>query len=244
MQIELRKVSRRFGAVRALDEVSFLLSPGQLVAVLGLNGAGKTTLLRCLAGVVGVDSGDVLFDGQPFRRDDLGLRRRLFFLPDFPLLFWERSVVYNLSVVLRLYGRDNADAPERAMKVLGELDLLSLAREPVGMLSRGQIYKTALAALILVDPELWLLDEPLSSGMDPLALSYFKREARAAVARGRAVVYSTQLLDVAERFSDRVAVMHEGRMCAWAGIEELRTEAHDSEDALEALFIRLREPQA
>ncbi len=244
MQLELRNVSRRYGAVRALDQVTLEVGPGQLVAVLGLNGAGKTTLLRCLAGVVGADRGDLLFDGHPFSRGDLALRRRYFFLPDFPVLFWERSVIHNLSVIARLYGRDDADAPERAISLLRELDLLPLALAPVGTLSRGQMYKTALAALLLVDPELWLLDEPLSSGMDPLALTFFKREALAAAARGRTVIYSTQLLDVAERFSSRVAVLHEGRLRAWAGIEELRAGAQDEANPLESLFRKLRESPA
>lgn len=79
-----------------------------------------------------------------------------------------------------LYGRDDAAAPERAIAVLRELDLLPLSYAPVGTLSRGQIHKTALAGLMLADPELWLLDEPFSSGMDPLALSYFQSAARAA----------------------------------------------------------------
>jgi ABC-2 type transport system ATP-binding protein len=127
------------------------------------------------------------------------------------------------------------------MDILRELDLLPLAREPVGTLSRGQIHKTALAALLLVDPELWLLDEPLSSGMDPLALSYFKREALAAAARGRTVVYTTQLLDVAEHFADRVAVLHEGRLCAWTGLNDLRTDAQNTASPLEGLFRKLRE---
>jgi len=243
MRVELNNVSRRFGRVWALKEVTLQIPPGQLVAVLGLNGAGKTTLFRCLAGVVGVDRGEMLLDGQPLRREDLALRRRYFFLPDFPLLFWERSVIHNLSVILRLYDRDDDTAPDRAMAVLRELDLLSVARRPVGTLSRGQIHKTALAALVLVDPELWLLDEPLSSGMDPLALSYFKRAAREAVARGRTVLYSTQLLDVAEHFADRVAVLHEGRVCAWTSLEELRNGSQGSASPLEELFRKLRERQ-
>ena len=88
MKVELQGVTRRYGWVRALDEVSLRLEPGQRVAMLGLNGAGKTTLLRCRAGVVASDRGEVLFDGRALRRDDLPLPRRLFnFLPDFPLLF-------------------------------------------------------------------------------------------------------------------------------------------------------------
>jgi ABC-type multidrug transport system ATPase subunit len=244
MQVELCGVSRRYGKVRALDEVTLALAPGALTAVLGLNGAGKTTLLRCLAGVVAPDRGEVRCDGRPFRRDDLPLRRRCFFLPDFPLLFWDRTVAYNLSVILRLYEKDDAAAPARALDVLRELDLLPLATARVDTLSRGQIHKTALAALILVDPDLWLLDEPFASGMDPLALSFFKRAARDAAARGRTVLYSTQLLDVAERFADRIVVLHEGRVRAAAALDDLRATAQDPANPLEELFRKLREPTA
>ena len=240
MMVELQGVTRRYGRVRALDKVSLRLEPGQRVAVLGLNGAGKTTLLRCLAGVVAPDRGEVLFDGRALRRDDLPLRRRLFFLPDFPLLFWDRSVAANLSIILRLYGKDGGDAPRRALDLLRELDLLPLANTAAGALSRGQMHKTALAALLLADPELWLLDEPLASGMDPLALGLFKRAATEATARGRTVIYTTQLLEAAERFADRIVVLHDGRMRAFATLDELRATAADPGNPLEELFRKLR----
>lgn len=244
MQIELRNVSRRYGRVRALDDVSMNLASGQIVAVVGLNGAGKTTLLRCLAGVIAPDRGTLLFAGTAFRRDDLPLRRRLFFLPDFPLLFWDRTVIHNLSVILRLYEKDDAAAPPRAMEVLRELDLLPLAKAPVATLSRGQIYKTALAALVLADPDVWLLDEPFASGIDPLALRFLRQSVREAAARGRTVIYTTQLLESAERISDRVAVMHEGKLRAFAGIEDIRAAATDRENPLEDLFCKLRDTKS
>ena len=244
MKVELRNVTRRFGRIRALDDVTLSLAPGALVAVLGLNGAGKTTLLRCLAGVLAPDRGAVYFDNHKLHRADLPLRRRFFFLPDFPLLFWDRSVIHNLSIILRLYEKDDDSAPRRAMDVLRELDLLPLANRPVGTLSRGQMYKTALAALLLVDPELWLLDEPLASGIDPLAVSFFKQATREAIARGRTVIYSTQLLEVAERFADRLVVLHEGRIRAAASLEELRAVAGDPSNPLEELFRKLRETPA
>ena len=241
MNVKLHGVSRRYGRVCALNDVSMDFAPGQVVAVLGLNGAGKTTLLRCLGGVLAPDRGALTFDGTAFRRDDLPLRRRIFFLPDFPLLFWDRTVIHNLSVILRLYEKDDASAPQRAMAVLRELDLLPLANSTAVTLSRGQIYKTALAALLLVDPDLWLLDEPLASGIDPLALSFFRQAVRNAAARGRTVVYTTQLLDSAERLSDRIAVLHEGKLRAFAGIEEIRAAATDRENPLEDLFRKLRD---
>jgi ABC-type multidrug transport system ATPase subunit len=109
------------------------------------------------------------------------------------------------------------------------------------VLSRGQIYKTALIGMIVADPELWLLDEPLASGMDPLGLTAFRRHAREAVQRGRTVIYSTQLLDAVERFSDRVGVIHQGKMRAFDSIAVLRERIGASDNVLEELFIKLRQ---
>jgi ABC-type multidrug transport system ATPase subunit len=239
--LELDSVSKRYGSVRALDRVSLSVAPGQLVAVLGANGAGKTTFLRLLAGVAAPDHGTVRFDQEPFRREDLGQRRRFFFLPDFPPLFPDEAVLRNLALILRLYEADRPGVETRLVELLRDFDLLTLADAPVATLSRGQIYKVALVALLAVDPELWLLDEPLASGMDPHGLSAFKRHTRDAVARGRTVIYTTQVLDLVERFSDRVCLLHEGEVRAFAPVDELRSRAGGDADVLERLFQQLRE---
>ena len=132
MHIRLEEVAKRYGKTRALDGVNADLPPGRIVAVLGPNGAGKTTLLRCLAGIVAPDRGQVLMDGVPFRREDLDLRRRFMFLPDFPLLFWDRSVFRNLSLILRVYGADREGDLDRVTELLREFDLLALAGGAAG----------------------------------------------------------------------------------------------------------------
>jgi len=130
---------------------------------------------------------------------------------------------------------------ERVLELLQDFDLLPLALRPVNSLSRGQAYKTALVALLAVDPELWLLDEPFASGMDPQGIDAFKRHARAAANRGRTIIYSTQLLDVAERFSDRVCVINKGELHAFDTLANLRIAALDKDNVLEEMFRRLRE---
>jgi len=241
MKVETRGLTKRYGRVFALRNVSLTFHPGQIVSILGLNGAGKTTLLRCLSGVAAADSGEIRMDGKRFLRADLELRRRFMFLPDFPLLFWDRAVTRNLSMITRLYERDSADGVAKATALLEEFDLLPLAGAPVGTLSRGQIYKVALVSLILVDPEVWFLDEPFASGMDPLGLRSFRRISRDALARGRTIVYSTQLLDAAEKFSDTVCVLNEGSVRAFSTLNEIRTASIDQSSPLEDLFRRLRE---
>ncbi len=241
MNVELRGVLKSYRSIRALDRVSLRLEPGQIVSLLGPNGAGKTTLIRCLAGIAAPDRGGVYFDEEEFRRDRLDLRRRLHFLPDTPFLFWEHSVVRNLAITLRLYGADGAGAETRLVALLQDFDLLPLALRPAHSLSRGQAYKVGLVALLAVDREVWLLDEPFASGMDPHGIDAFKRHARAAVGRGRTVLYSTQILDVAERFADRVCLIHRGEIRAFDTLARLRHHAVDKDNVLAELFRQLRE---
>jgi ABC-2 type transport system ATP-binding protein len=221
--LELTGVRKTYGRTPALAGLTLTLQPGQIVALLGANGAGKSTLLRTLAGVVRPDAGEVTYDGQPFSPDNLPLRRRMLFLPDFPPLFGGATVAQHIGMGLRLYEADGPESPARVVHWLRELDLLSLAEAPVESLSRGQAYKTALTVLLAVDPELWLLDEPLASGMDPRGLQVLRREARAAAQRGSTILYTTQVLEAAERFADRIAVLHQGELRVFETVESLRS---------------------
>jgi ABC-2 type transport system ATP-binding protein len=244
MKIELRGVVKSYRSIRALDHVSLQIEPGQIVSLLGPNGAGKTTLIRCLAGIAAPDKGLLYFDEEEFRRDRIDLKRRLYVLPDLPSHFWDHSVIRNIAIVLRLYEADAPGAATRVLDLLREFDLLPLALRPVASLSRGQAYKSALVAMIAADRDVWLLDEPFASGMDPLGINAFKRHARAAASRGRTVIYSTQILDVAERASDRVCVIHKGEIRAFDPIERLRERATDKGNVLEEFFRQLRESAA
>jgi ABC-type multidrug transport system ATPase subunit len=115
MHITLESVSKRYSRVRALDEVSLQVAPGQIVSLLGPNGAGKTTLLRCLSGIVAPSSGEILYDGEKFCRGNMALRRRFAYLPDFPIAFAHNTVLRHIGMVLRLYGADGPGAEARVM---------------------------------------------------------------------------------------------------------------------------------
>jgi ABC-2 type transport system ATP-binding protein len=241
MKIELRGVLKTYPTGRALDHVSLTIEPGQIVSLLGPNGAGKTTLIRCLAGIAAPDRGAVYFDDQEFQRDRLDLRRRLYIMPDFPFMFWDQSILRNLAIVLRLYEADGAGAEQRVLELLREFDLLPLALRPAQSLSRGQLYKAGLVALLAVDREVWLLDERFASGLYPHVIDAYKQHARAAAGRGRTILYSTQMLDVAERFSDAVCVLHQGAIRAYDTLDRLREGARDKDNVLEEMFRQLRE---
>jgi ABC-type multidrug transport system ATPase subunit len=241
MDVRVRSLGKCFAKEEVLADLDLDLPSGQIVALVGLNGAGKTTLLRCLAGVILPTRGIVTWDGMPGMRDDPERHRRMMFLPDEPLVLWEQTVVEHLALFLRGYGADDRVADEAVVAVLGEFDLLDHACKRLGALSRGQRYKATLAALLLIRPELWLLDEPFASGMDPQGMLGFRRHAREAADAGACVVYTTQILEIAERFCDRLLVLGRGRLQVQFTRSELEAMPNDGPDSLAGRLDQFRD---
>jgi ABC-type multidrug transport system ATPase subunit len=244
VHLELRHLTKTYGGARALDDLSLTLPAGTIVAIIGLNGAGKTTLLRCLGGIVAPTRGEVQMDGARFTRARLELRRRLLFLPDFPALYGHLNALQHIALLLRIYERDTDGVDERILAVLRDLDLLALAEMPLAALSRGQLYKVAFAGLVAVQPELWLLDEPFASGLDPQGLAMVKQHARAAAATGATILYTTQILEIAEKFADLLVVIDRGQLRATYTRAQLAALPASGEDSLEHRLRQLREVPA
>lgn len=242
MHIEISKLTKRYRAISALEDVSLRIEPGQTVALLGPNGAGKSTMLRCLAGIISPDAGEIFYDEEKYHRDRIDLRKRYFLMPDFPFVYPQMTVIRHIGMVLRLYDREVEGIEETVVELLRDFDMLPLAEARMATLSRGQSYKAALCALLAADPELWMFDEPFASGMDPRGLIAFRRRCRDAVFRGRTVLYTTQILDVAERFSDKVCIIHQGRVHAFENVNLLKAEVTEENGSiLEAVFDELHE---
>ncbi|MES2506590.1 MAG: ABC transporter ATP-binding protein [Verrucomicrobiota bacterium] len=237
MDLWLNCISKRFSGIKVLEDVSAEIVSGTSVALLGSNGAGKTTLLRCLATLSSPDSGDIRLDGEILKRGRIDLRQRLMFLPDFPDLFNHTDPLTVIAMHLKLWKADRPGVEQRVADLMDKLQIASLCGVPVHTFSRGQRYKTALAALAAVDPELWLLDEPFASGMDPQGIATFRQEAEAAVKnRGRTLIYSTQMVDLACGFSDKVAVISRGHLTMYDTDQDLQRDPRK----LEAMLISRR----
>lgn len=230
-------MERRFGRKRALVDATFEIQPGEIICLIGNNGAGKTTLLQLLAGLLVPTSGELLVDHRPLDRRDEKLRRRMAVLPDFPPYFVEHTVLKHLAMVCALYAVEDPLLENKAMALMEEIGIMELGNAKMGTLSRGEAYKVAFVALALVKPDLWLLDEPMASGMDPRGLSCLRDQLQRAAAAGATIVYSTQIAEVAERFADRVFVLSEGRILQQAKIPDLlqQTGRSSLEEALQKL---------
>ncbi|TDU66582.1 ABC-2 type transport system ATP-binding protein/heme exporter protein A [Prosthecobacter fusiformis] len=237
MDLWLNCISKRFPRIKVLEDVTAEISAGTTVALLGSNGAGKTTLLRCLATLSSPDSGDIRMDGEILKRGRIDLRQRLMFLPDFPDLFSHTDPLEVIAMHLKLWKADRPGIEQRVADLMDQLQIASLCGVPVHTFSRGQRYKTALAALATVDPELWLLDEPFASGMDPQGIATFRQEGDDAVKkRARILIYSTQMVDLACGFSDKIAVISRGRLTMYDTENDLQRDPR----RLDALLIAPR----
>jgi ABC-type multidrug transport system ATPase subunit len=236
MHLKAENLLKKYGSTRALDNLSWELAPGQVVAILGPNGAGKTTLLNALTGCLRLDGGRVLFDGEVYGPNRTDLRQRFAFIPDVPPVPAGWSPVRFIGSLVKLYGKTLPDLEDRVVNVLRDLDLLGAALWKFRQLSRGQAYKAALAGFLVADPELWFVDEPFASGMDPRGLNTFKQYARGAAARGHTIVFTTQIIEVAEQIADRICVINKGLVKADATPAEL---SRDS--AYEQLLAELHE---
>jgi ABC-2 type transport system ATP-binding protein len=212
-------LTRRFGARTAVNNVTFEVGRGEIVALLGPNGAGKTTTLRMLAGLIAPTSGTVAIDGvQLTRATGSTLRSRIGFLTESPGLWDRLTVRENLNIYAGLYGLAN---PDRTInRALETFELTASGEERAAELSKGMRQKVALARALLHEPVVLLLDEP-TSGLDPEVTRTVRQLLEERRAAGCAILVSTHNLDEAERLADRIAVL-QARLLAIDRPEALR----------------------
>ncbi len=240
MEIRLERVTKRFWRTTALDEVSCTLPSGKIIALLGANGAGKTTFLSLLGGLLIPTQGTIYFDDEVFRRRRVDLRRRFYYLLDRPVYGSMETVLEHLRTRIDVYDVSREGLEDEIVDVLDTLSMLAHCDAGLRRLSRGQKYKAALAALFVVRPEVWLVDEPFASGIDPPAIAEFRRRARKHAESGGTVIYTTQIVDLAARLSDLVCVLDEGRLVAMDSMEGLdRVARHTS--SVQEILVPLRD---
>ncbi len=232
--VQFQEVSRTFGSVRALEHLDLEVRAREVFGLLGSNGAGKTTALRILCGLLEPTSGRVLLAELDVQTDPLAARKRFSFVPDGAPMYANLSPRQHLALVGRLHGIDEERIRSETERLLDALELAARVDDPVGQFSRGMRQKTALACAILPRPELLILDEPFN-GLDAPTTAVFKEVLRGWADRGGAVLYTSHMLDVAERVCDRVAVLHSGRLIGVGTLEELRTVA-GQDGTLEQVF--------
>jgi ABC-2 type transport system ATP-binding protein len=217
-RLEIDGLSKRYGEVVALQDMTFDVRAGELFGFVGSNGAGKTTTMRIILGVLSSDAGEVRWDGRPLTLAD---RRRIGYMPEERGLYPKMKVGEQLTYLARLHGVSPETARRSVQTWTERLGVAGRLGDEVQKLSLGNQQRVQLAASLVHDPRILVLDEPFS-GLDPVAVDVMSKVLREKADEGIPVVFSSHQLDLVERLCDRVGIVRSGQMVAIGPVDELR----------------------
>jgi len=220
LTLSAEALSKSFGDVNAVQDVSLEVHAGEVVGLLGPNGAGKTTILRMIAGILTPDSGKVLIDGIDIAQEPLAAKQKIGFHSGDTQLYQRLNPREALTYFGRLYGMTEQRIRERVEQLVGQLEMTSFADRPCSTLSSGQKQRANIARAFLHEPELLILDEP-TNALDIVSGQFIVEAIRREKAAGRAVLFSTHIMGEAEYLCDRIALLHKGRLVDQGTLPEL-----------------------
>ncbi len=232
---ELNDVSRSFGPVKAVENLTLSLGKGEVTGFLGTNGAGKTTTIKMLIGLIRPTSGTVrLFGGDP---SDAASRVRIGYMPEIAYYYPYLNVRELLSFYGGVCGMDKKTVRSRTDELLEEVELADVAKRPLKEYSKGMLQRAGIAQALLNDPDLLILDEPFT-GLDPLARIHFRELLKRLRGKGKSIFFSSHELGETELLCDNVAIMKQGHCIYHGPVDRL---AGDGGGNLERLFLDVLE---
>jgi len=238
--LEVRNLVKRYHRIPAVDGISFTIRPGEVLGYLGPNGAGKSTTVKMLIGLIEPTRGEILFRGRDARSDWPGFLASAGYVPEEPHLYPQLSGREYLQLAGRLRGIERRRLDGRMDELLRLFSLWEDRHSPLASYSKGMRQKILLAAALLHNPDLLILDEPFS-GLDVNTAIMLRALIRALAAEGRMILYSSHVLEVVEKVCSSVLILRKGKAVAHDGVERLRSLL--SQPSLEAVFTQLTEPQ-
>jgi len=219
--LEIREVTKFYRSTPVVDNVSFAIRPGEVTGYLGPNGSGKSTTVKIITGLIEPTTGKVFLDGCDVREDMIGFRRRLGYVPEEAVLYSYLSGLEYLQMIGRLRGLAAPVVDRRANDLLALFSLHGHRYAPIANYSKGMRQRILIAAALLHDPEVLILDEPLS-GMDVTSAQLFNHLLNELARRGRMILYISHVLEVVEKLCSQVIIIYRGKIRAADSVERLR----------------------
>jgi len=238
--LEICGLTKRFGGIAVVEDVSFSLGAGEILGYVGPNGAGKSTTVKMIIGLLEPSEGQVRFQGRSVIEDLTGFQARIGYVPEEPQIYPYLSGREYLQLTGRLRGISRGILEAKIDEFLQLFSLWEDRHCPVSAYSKGMRQKILLSAALLHNPDLLILDEPLS-GLDVTTALVLRDVVEGLAARGRTILYSSHVLDVLEKVCSRVVMLSKGRVVAHDSIEHLRESTHEA--SLEGIFVQLTREQ-
>jgi len=239
--VQVEGLCYSYGHNEVLHGITFSITPGTVVGLLGPNGAGKTTTLKLLTGIMKPDAGWIKVVGLDVNRDSVESKRRIGYAPEAAGLYESLSAQEFLELAGRLHRVAEDQLQTRIRAILDSFELAGKRTQRLGAYSKGMRQKVLLAAALLHDPDVLLLDEPLT-GLDVTSSVLVKDLLSALASLGKTVIYSSHILDVVEKICNRVLIIHNGNLLADGTVEEIRAKTH--EPSLEEAFQKVTQAES
>jgi ABC-2 type transport system ATP-binding protein len=236
--IEIENLSMCYGELRAVDGLDLRVEDGEFFAFLGPNGAGKTTTIKTLTGLLKPTSGRSLICGHDIQADPVAAKAVMGFVPDVAVFYDKLTPFEFMEFIGDIFGVDPAMGRKNTDSLFEKLDLHHYGHQQIETLSHGTRQRLAIAAALMHDPKVFIIDEPMV-GLDPLHALAVKKELKDRSNNGATIFMSTHLLNIAEELADRIGIIDQGKLVAHGTVSELQDQMKGSGKALERLFLDL-----
>ena len=231
--LKIEHLTKQYGEVKAVDDLSLHIRPGEIYGFIGHNGAGKTTTLKACCGILQYDSGEIMVDGVSMKDNPLLCKRKIAYIPDNPDLYEFMTGIQFLNFVADVYGVGAAERQARIHQFADAFELTKDLAQPISAYSHGMKQKLAIISALIHEPKLIIMDEPFV-GLDPKATHLLKELMRRMCENGSAIFFSTHVLEVAEKLCDKVAIIKAGKLIRSGTMEEVK-----GDTSLEDVFLEL-----
>lgn len=235
--IQINNLTKTYGDFKAVDNISLTVPSGKIVGFLGPNGAGKTTSIKMITGVLSADSGDITVNGINIVTDPIEAKKQIGYIPDNNDVFLRLKGIEYINFIADIYNVDSDVRKERIKRYSELFEMENNLNDKIMSYSHGMRQKIASIAVLVTDPQVWILDEPMT-GLDPNSFAKLKKIMRERADNGKTVFFSTHVLDVAEKICDEVAIIKGGKLRFYGTLAELR-ENLGNDGSLEELFLEL-----
>lgn len=234
--IEFRDVTKDYDGKLALNQLNLTLESGEIVGLIGHNGAGKSTTIKSLVSVINPTQGHIFVDGKELSSNRLEIKKKIGYVADSPDLFLRLTANEFWELVATSYDMTTVEVEARLGELLAIFDFASHRYEVIESFSHGMRHKVFVIGALLSDPDIWVLDEPLT-GLDPQAAFDLKQMMREHADKGNTVLFSTHVLEVAEQLCDKIAILKKGELIFYGTVEDLKAQHPDQ--SLETIYLGL-----
>lgn len=233
--LKIEHLTKTYGDIKAVDDLSLHIKPGEIYGFIGHNGAGKTTTIKSCCGILSFDGGEIYVDGTSIKTKPIECKSKIAYIPDNPDLYEFMTGIQYLNFVADVFGVSAEDRQSRIHKYADAFEITKDLAQPVSAYSHGMKQKLAIISALIHNPKLVIMDEPFV-GLDPKASHLLKGYMRDICDNGGAIFFSTHVLEVAEKLCDKVAIIKGGKLIKSGSMEEVK-----GDDSLEDVFLELED---